>query len=666
MSDSTVYFSDNSEDPPKRGSNPVEIANSDDDYYDDDEVGESLNTSVLSSDFQQNYTLVGADILDLESEEENSVEAKSEAAAEGASADYVADHLKFESKDIKATSSAPTSPTTSKVKSKILFHQKEIERANSSGNLDVIPVRTTRSNLKIDKTKIKPLDECDSSLRTHVSKKKPKEKKPLTPYKPNIAKHFKQNQEIMADAEADKASYDYQNKIYEAIKKAIQERTDKAKTICVKESKTETDIENLELNHAELESQRSRLKIKNSKFQDALVKLKGNTQLENFEKLDESYADSEALTIHWLNKIQKEIKKFNKDNEIGNKQKMELPSFEGDYTEFNTFALAFETFCRGDGDSNKRYQLISALKGKAYEYVGDLINRNQPFQVIWDKLKDHFGDQKRLTDATISDFFETSPPGNNMSEIASHFVKIKNRASNITALGLTVEQLLTHYYLLQIPGQFRTELEQRLGPETPAKLEFAAVEKAVEAISRTNEYNKNHSSSFVGSVDDNITAAVGSTSNTKNQTKECEAASGSRTNSYRGGRDGNRGGRDNYRGGRDNYRGGRDNYRGFGGRGRGRGRGGFPYNPYKHADETCYICEKKGHLAFYCDQYGAEDMRRRLRELKRCDACMVKVENHPDTCPINKLCHRCGNTGHYLNTCGIESPHPGSYLSKSK
>ena len=81
---------------------------------------------------------------------------------------------------------------------------------------------------------------------------------------------------------------------------------------------------------------------------------------------------------------------------------------------------------------------------------------------------------------------------------------------------------------------------------------------------------------------------------------------------------------------------------------------------------TCELCNKTGHYTHICKNYkSGNDVRQRLRDLSRCDACMVRKDQHPDECPkLDKLCHNCYTPGHFPITCDGE--HPGSWLKKRK
>ena len=54
--------------------------------------------------------------------------------------------------------------------------------------------------------------------------------------------------------------------------------------------------------------------------------------------------------------------------------------------------------------------------------------------------------------------FNQKATGKSVKEIQEHLTEMRNKGTNVLALRLTVEQLLLHFYLLQIPGKVRGDL----------------------------------------------------------------------------------------------------------------------------------------------------------------------------------------------------------------
>ena len=100
--------------------------------------------------------------------------------------------------------------------------------------------------------------------------------------------------------------------------------------------------------------------------------------------------------------------------------------------------------------------------------------------------------------------------------------------------------------------------------------------------------------------------------------------------------------------------------RGRGNRGRGRGRGGVYYGG-TYTD--CPICGFNNHSIYFCKSYEhGQAMRDKLKQLKRCDACLVSQDGHQTECAKHfKPCRYCNSMSHQSITCdGLA--HPGSWL----
>ena len=321
--------------------------------------------------------------------------------------------------------------------------------------------------------------------------------------------------------------------------------------------------------------------------------------------------------------------------------------------------------------------LISALQGNARIKVEDLINRNASFDTIWKALDDFYGNAKNITDATLTSFFSIPKPGNNIQEITEHFTKIKNQCSTVMALDLTAEQLMTHYYLLQIPGQFRSELESKC-PSDNYKYTFDILSPKVDEVSRLRKHqqNDNQLSCNIGNTE--ITAAAGFTEKSKfplsgNKTDHKEQNhrpnphNNKNTNSNQNSNQ-NQGYNQNYNQNHNQNQGYNQRGRDRGGRfdnvarGNARGGGGGARPKFK-----CYLCEGEGHVASWCHRIApGPDVRRRLKELERCDACLVHKDDHTTVCKSHDHeCRACYRVGHFAATCNGAS-HPGSWVFKKK
>ena len=99
------------------------------------------------------------------------------------------------------------------------------------------------------------------------------------------------------------------------------------------------------------------------------------------------------------------------------------------------------------------------------------------------------------------------------------------------------------------------------------------------------------------------------------------------------------------------------------GRGRGsRGRGNQTPRNFQSSTITCELCDKSGNFTHKCRQFkSGPEIRQRLKDLNRCDACLIHKEAHPGECPtLSTECFKCYESTHYHIT--FDGKHPGSWL----
>ena len=88
---------------------------------------------------------------------------------------------------------------------------------------------------------------------------------------------------------------------------------------------------------------------------------------------------------------------------------------------------------------------------------------------------------------------------------------------------------------------------------------------------------------------------------------------------------------------------------------------------HKHKQKECYICGKKNHRMNQCRTYNRGPvMREKLRQLGRCDQCLLDSKSHSDKCRIiSNHCKHYGSRRHFGVTCD-GTPHPGSWIVRMK
>ena len=86
------------------------------------------------------------------------------------------------------------------------------------------------------------------------------------------------------------------------------------------------------------------------------------------------------------------------------------------------------------------------------------------------------------------------------------------------------------------------------------------------------------------------------------------------------------------------------------------------YMSWNGVRTVCQVCDKF-HLMVYCEEFKhGPEMREKLKELNRCDACLVKKEQHGEKCfEIRFPCRYCKSKEHETITCDGKN-HPGSWL----
>ena len=602
----------------------------------DEEFELDLGKSLVENRLQTTYISQSEDSNSEISESENTLtgskveedESESDHSLQGACALPKFEH----SEQIKTTKSAPSSPEPFRKEfnfKKLLesFQNKCNSAPNSPKkvklNINSRPVHmNTRSSTPIEnKPFITPkLDEVDSSLRTYKGKQI----------------------KMATEAAQEKTRHDHLKKLFDSFEVRLNTLVGTVETDCKKQDKDADHIEVLEKHIATLSSYKTMLGRKTLKLMDTIDQQKGTTQYENYENLEIKHTEADAKIVQWMEKVKRVIKEYHKNEDISNREKLSMPKYEGDYLVFNTYSTQFMNFTKGMGEEDKKMHLAQSLVGAPYKKISHLIDGNASFKTCWDTLKSHYADERRVADATISGFFSIKKPGRSVQEIQEHFAEMRNKAALVNQLGLTLEQLLAHYYLLRIPGKLRGQIENAIDG---SKYTFDAILPHLEGVCRRQEYDDSDDES-------SLTAAAAQIKNKPVSSKPDRGGGENLTNNNEGNPNRNRGRGFGFRG-----------QRGYRSRGRGRGYTGQHQAQQQSQQFSCYICSKLGHLARFCQAYRrGPEMRARLKELGRCDACLIKKTEHPTDCHNKDLpCVHCGELGHADITCDSKK-HPGSWV----
>ena len=356
----------------------------------------------------------------------------------------------------------------------------------------------------------------------------------------------------MSDAK-DKARHDRLKVIYDSYKVKIDAKFSTIQTDFDKKDRDEANVELLEGHLAYLGSQRTHWTKKTQKVAEALDLMEGTIHTADFTNLEDLYVSLDASMLNWIEKIKKAIKKFEKDSDISNKQRLDCPTFEGDCLKYKTFKTQFANFCKNFGESEKKAHLINALKGRALEQVQDLISRDRNYKELIKQLDDSYGNERRVIESTCLTYFDFTPPESNNDCVKDYWTKLRNKASNIEDLDMTLGNFLTQIAVYYLPGGYKADLMRQLESGTN-KYTFAELSPKLEDVySYREEQKHNNLACKFGTTE--LTAAAGITKIIPNESKPYPHTDQTKGQQFRG-RGGRGRGRGEFRGGQRGRRGG--------------------------------------------------------------------------------------------------------------
>ncbi|CAL4110922.1 unnamed protein product, partial [Meganyctiphanes norvegica] len=380
-----------------------------------------------------------------------------------------------------------------------------------------------------------------------------------------------------------------------------------------------------------------------------------------------------------------------KSKVAGKLAKLDLPTFDGDFLLYKYFRTRFITLTEGYNETTKKIYLTNSLTGRARKYVEDLIIHDGEYEEIWKQLNSHFGNPNNIIDATLKAFFELPRPSKDIQEIEEHFIQSKNRCTSVIALDHNPDELLAAVYMLQLPGEVRSELEKKLhetgNRESETKYTFNDLGPLMEEYIRIMKLSsqKNEELEKISNpIKINAMVGITRTVNKNAQEKEIVQQLNLRSPNINPQNQINIKNpiqthnlveqsqppiqQEYYCNFNRSYNNSKYNIdrtydRGDNVRGRER--------PYSHTGwssmyPNCPLCDKQ-HLINHCmeTKHGPE-MREKLKSLDRCDACLVTKDQHDTSCiEIKEPCRYCKNKGHYHITCDGKI-HPGSWLIKEE
>ena len=151
--------------------------------------------------------------------------------------------------------------------------------------------------------------------------------------------------------------------------------------------------------------------------------------------------------------------------------KIEVPDYYGDYVRYKPWKAEFLSLTNTFDEVTRRIYLVKHLKGKAYEYVEDLIDQGGSLDALWKQLDNHFGNKHHIIDAAIKAYFELEEPEEDINKFEEFYIQSKNRGANLLDLKHKPEELLAAYFMLKIPTIYRSEIEQKLNNTKAARVD---------------------------------------------------------------------------------------------------------------------------------------------------------------------------------------------------
>ena len=254
----------------------------------------------------------------------------------------------------------------------------------------------------------------------------------------------------------------YHRAALEYLTSKVNELKHEIETLIDLTARPPEQAEQLETAHSKLKAILKQIQAKsNIVAQAALAEPDESTQSELMKI--ETEMNQKDVEVHvLLNRANKYISEDKSSVAASKLSKLDIPKYYGDYLKYIHWKNRFTTLTSIYDEKTRREYLIESLKDKAYTYVEDLVTRDGSLAEIWKQLEGHFGNPYNKIDSTIKEFFELSRPSRNIADFERHFIQVKNKAANIISLGHTIQEILAAYYMLQIPGDFRAQLEKRL------------------------------------------------------------------------------------------------------------------------------------------------------------------------------------------------------------
>ena len=148
---------------------------------------------------------------------------------------------------------------------------------------------------------------------------------------------------------------------------------------------------------------------------------------------------------------------------------LDLPSFDGDYTEFDNFEGNFRSLIESANldEGKKRAFLLNKIQGEAKAYIGQQGLASKSYEDIWVELRQRYGKPWRITRATVKKLLDIPDPANTPQEITRYWNNLIEVCKMAERRKLTATSLILNMGLLKLPVEFRSKMDDKLKPLSP-------------------------------------------------------------------------------------------------------------------------------------------------------------------------------------------------------
>lgn len=148
---------------------------------------------------------------------------------------------------------------------------------------------------------------------------------------------------------------------------------------------------------------------------------------------------------------------------------LDLPTFDGDYTEFDNFEGNFRSLIESANldEGKKRAFLLNKIQGEAKAYIGQEGLASKSYEDIWEELRQRFGKPWRITRATVKKLLDIPDPANTPQEITRYWNNLIEVCKMAERRKLTATSLILNMGLLKLPVEFRSKMDDKLKPLSP-------------------------------------------------------------------------------------------------------------------------------------------------------------------------------------------------------